>query len=400
MTGFCRVVHIPCIAAALVLSSASVRVWTLPPVTLLRVPDAGLQPQLVTDAKGTAHVIYFRGDAAHGDVFYTRLNLNVDLNGLNKPNNRTPFAPAIQVNSRQGSAVATGTMRGGHIALGRNGRVHVAWPGSTLVRPKDSDRGVVLYTRLTDTGTRFEPERNVVHDGSGLDGGTVAADGTGQVFVIWHALAPGEKNESGRRVWVARSEDDGRTFAAETPASPAAIGACGCCGVGAMAGPGKELFVLFRSAADNTHRDTYLLSSRDPGTPYAATKLQGWNIASCPMSTYALTRTPTGVLAAWETAGQIYWTRIDPATGKPGAVVGAPGSARNRKHPAIAANARGETLLVWTEGAGWNKGGGLAWQLFDASGVPLGDFGRQTGIAAWSLAGASARPDDGFVILY
>ena len=34
--------------------------------------------------------------------------------------------------------------------------------------------------------------------------------------------------------------------------------------------------------------------------------------------------------------------------------------AKGRKHPVVAGNARGETILAWTEGVGWNRGGSVA----------------------------------------
>jgi hypothetical protein len=37
----------------------------------------------------------------------------------------------LRVNSQQGSAIAAGAIRGAHLAVGRNGRVHVAWNGSS-----------------------------------------------------------------------------------------------------------------------------------------------------------------------------------------------------------------------------------------------------------------------------
>ncbi len=43
----------------------------LTPVNIGRVPEGGLQPQLVA-RHGVLHLIYFKGDAAHGDVFYVR----------------------------------------------------------------------------------------------------------------------------------------------------------------------------------------------------------------------------------------------------------------------------------------------------------------------------------------
>lgn len=359
------------------------------PVSIVRLPEGALQPQVAFDAQGRAHVVYFRGEAAHGNLFYTRLN------------SQGSFTTPLQVNSRAGSAMATGTIRGGHIAIGQNGRVHVAWHGSDLARPKSGDQGVVLYARMNDESTRFEPERNVVRLAVGLDAGTVAADETGHVYVAWHAGLPGTKGESERRLFVARSLDNGRTFAPETAVSEARLGACGCCGIGALAARANELYLLFRSASDTMQRDTYLLSSRDAGASYRAVKLQDWDIAACPMSSYALARSGNGVLAAWETGGQVFWTAIGSGrAGEPPHIVSAPGTATTRKHPAIAANARGDVLLAWTEGTGWNKGGGLAWQRFDRTGKAIGDVGRAPGVPVWSLAAVAPTPDGGFTILY
>ncbi len=41
-------------------------------VTLVRTPDHGIQPQAVVDETGTLHLVYFKGDALGGDLFYVR----------------------------------------------------------------------------------------------------------------------------------------------------------------------------------------------------------------------------------------------------------------------------------------------------------------------------------------
>ena len=43
----------------------------------------------------------------------------------------------------------------------------------------------------------------------------MGADDAGNVWVAWHAPEPGSRGEEHRRVWVARSSDEGKTFAAE-----------------------------------------------------------------------------------------------------------------------------------------------------------------------------------------
>jgi hypothetical protein len=359
-------------------------------ITLLRLPDGGLQPQTAVDDRGVVHILYFKGDPAHGDLLYARLNPD------------GTFSKPLRVNTRPGSAVATGTMRGGHLAIGRHGRVHVAWHGSDQASPKAPGEATpVMYTRLNAAEIAFEPERNVVQRQLvGLDGGTVAADRDGNVYVAWHAFEPGRRGEADRRVWVTRSTDEGNTFGEEVAASPSTTGACGCCGIAALASHEGALYVLFRAATENVHRDAYLLTSHDYSLSFTAEKLQDWNIGACPMSSFSFADTSTGVLAAWETAGQVEWTRIDPRSGRRSANFAPAGSTATRKHPAITANDRNEVLLAWAEGTAWSRGGDVAWQLFDRDGNIVSESGRAPGLRPWSLPGIAARPDGGFVIVY
>jgi hypothetical protein len=37
-------------------------------------------------------------------------------------------------------------------------------------------------------------------------------------------------------------------------------------------------------------------------------------------------------------------------------------------------------MLVWTEGAGWKKGGSLAWWLYDSQRNPFGERGVEDGV--------------------
>jgi hypothetical protein len=352
-------------------------------VVLLRVPDGGLQPRAVVDPAGVVHVTYFSGEPSHGDVFYSRLSTG-------------HFAPAVRVNTQPGSAIATGHVRGPSLALGRDGRVHVAWTGSDHA-PRAGDVAPMLYTRSRADGT-FEPERNLHQNPGPIDGGSIAADRSGHVYVTWHSESPGSSGEAGRRAWVAQSSDDGTTFAHEAAASPADAGACGCCGTAAFVDTRATLFVLFRAAREPSHRETVLLTSWDRGKTFQSRSIQDWQVSACPMSTFVFAEGNRVIVAAWESAGQVYWTRVD--GGREAPAISAPGSTGARKHPTIARNARGETLLAWTEGMGWSRGGSLAWQLFDNTDRPIGGPGRADGVPAWSLVAAYARPDGTFAVIY
>jgi hypothetical protein len=361
------------------------------PVQLVRMPEGRIQPQAVTDANGTVHVVYFTGNASAGDLYY-----------VTSTNAGRTFSKPIRVNNEPGSAIAVGNIRGARVALGRNGIVHVAWNGSSSATPNaGNNKPPMLYTRLNKAGTAFEPQRNLIHSAWGIDGGgSVAADRAGRVYVLWHAPIPGRQGEANRRVWIAASNDDGKTFAPEHIAWDKPTGACGCCGLDAFADRHGTLFVLFRSAAQVVHRDMNLLVSRDHGASFQGSDISKWNVGYCVMSSESLTESQTGVLGAWETEKQVYFGRMNPTTGVLTEMLSAPGTGNNRKYPSITGNNRGQILLAWTEGMGWKKGGTLAWQVFDDNGRTVGSEGHASGVPTWSLVSAFTAPDGSFRIIY
>jgi hypothetical protein len=160
------------LSLAIVFSLTTIAAFAEPNVTTIRTPDGGIQPQVAVDDDGAVHLIYFKGDPAHGDVFYVR---SID--------DGKTFSPALRVNSQPGSAIAVGTIRGAHLAIGKGHRPHVAWNGSGTAEPKGpGDANPMLYARLNDAGDAFEPQRNVISRYYGLDGGgSVAADREGNV---------------------------------------------------------------------------------------------------------------------------------------------------------------------------------------------------------------------------
>ncbi|HEX5413500.1 MAG TPA: sialidase family protein [Terriglobia bacterium] len=377
------------VAAALVYSETT-RTPQVPQVKILRTPGGGIQPQNALDSSGVLHMIYFTGDASAGDIEYVR----------RAPGARA-FSKPIRVNSQPGSALAVGTVRGPQIAVSPDGHVDVVWFGSSKATPKGPDGSTpLLYSRLNSAGTAFSPQRNLVQYAKGLDGGlSVAAGEKDEVYVVWHAMGttPGEAH---RRVYLARSVDGGQTFARELPVSPAPLGACGCCGMRAFVDRSGALFILYRAAAEDIHRNMTLLVSTDRGRTFRTREVSTWQLNACPMSTAYLGEGAHYVLAAWEKAGEVYFDTINPETFQISSSFAAPGQSNDRKHPAVVANSRGQVLLAWTEGTGWKKGGSVAWQIFDNSGQPLGAMGHAAGVPAWGLPSVYTAPDGNFTIIY
>jgi hypothetical protein len=357
-------------------------------VSVEKLPESGLQPQAIATTDGTVHLIYLTGEPNSSDIFYRR----------RLGNGR--WSDPLRVNSQPGSAIAIGTIRGPQLALGRTGRVYVAWNGSQSAEPRlvNSD-SPMLYARLNDGGKGFSTQKNLMTITHELDGGgSIAADAEGRVFVVWHGTPASDEGETDRAVFLALSTDDGVTFAPEHRVSPPGTGACGCCGLTAFADSHGDAFVLFRSARSLMQRDMMLLVSSDHGERFKESFTHPWSIGMCPMSSASLAGADGGAWAAWETAGRVYLVRYSDADRNPKARVVGP--LNGAKHPRLATNARGEILMVWTEGTGWQRGGALAWQMLDAKGEPTTEQGKREGIPAWSYATAYARPDGDFVILY
>lgn len=359
-----------------------------PQVALVRVPNRGLQPQAAMAADGTLRLVYFSGEPGHGDLY-----------AVSSKDGGLSWTAPVRVNSESGSAIATGNIRGAHVALGRGDRMHVAWNGSQTATPRTGDGGApMLYTRLNEAGTGFEAQRNLALHSRGVDGGgAIAATREGGVYAFWHAAPLGKDGEVARRVWIAESGDEGATFLPDRVAWDEPVGACGCCGLNAASDERGGLYVLFRSAREMVHRDMYLLRRPVGARDFSGRKVSEWEVGYCVMSTAAFGGGRGEMLGAWESAGQVYFERVD---GEGGTAVAAPGQGGHRKYPSVAVNERGQVLLAWTEGMGWKKGGALAWQVFDEDGRPMGPTGHADGVPAWSLVAAIARPNGTFTLLY
>jgi len=359
-------------------------------VKVVRTPEGGIQPQVAVDRAGVVHLVYFKGEDAAGDIYYVR-----------RPPGAAEFSKPIRVNSVPDSAVAAGSIRGAHIAVGRNGRVHVAWLGSNKAQPRGPGNAIpVLYTRMNDAGTAFEPQRNVMQFATGLDGGgSVAADNSGNVYVVWHGN-PDQNGEANRRVWVARSQDDGKTFEREVLANRDPTGACGCCGLRAFADDQGTLYILYRAAREGIHRDMYLLTSSDQGKTFKEDMVSPWELNACPMTTDYISQAGADVLIAWQTQGQVYYATVFHGTDRLSDAVAAPGPGSDRKFPVAVADSQGDVLLAWTEGTAWKRGGSLAWQEFDEQGRPREIKGRAPGVPVWGLVAAYSDPRGGFCIIY
>lgn len=333
-----------------------------PSVRIERLSPGAVQPQVAVDGHGGLHRIFLQGDPAAADVFYQR----------RKPSDSNGWSQPVRVNTEPGSAIAIGTIRGPSIAVGGTNWIHVLWNGSSKSRWKSTNGSPLLYSRAPISAATFSEELPVARSTRHLDGGgAIAADGEGRVFAFWHASGPTVPDgEQHRRVFVSASEDNGAHFTAERAISPENLGACGCCGLAAGIGASHELYVVFRSATPDGSRDTALLTSRDGGVRFDTSILDRWKASQCPMSLPSMDLSAGATTFLWETGPNIFWTDAS-ALSQPRTLPANVEGKGRRKHPVSVRTREGYSLLAWSEGTGWQKGGYVGWQLRRPEGTIL-----------------------------
>ncbi len=347
-----------------------------------RVPEGGIQPQVMVTTAGVAHLVYLKGPPSACDVRYTSREV---VGG--------EWAAPITVNSAPRSAIAVGTMRGAQLALGKDDSVQVIWNGNTGGKKEMMMLSPLLHARLLPGTKAFSPQQNLMGDTTALDGcASIAANGKGHIRVVWHGSKAGENAEGKRLVWLRNSADDGVNFSPAIALNLEQPGVCACCSLRAHLAPDDALTVLYRTANRPSVRGMTLITHKAGRT--TLTKLDDWRMEACPMSSASLLPVAQTLRAAWENEGRIVTGLLGEATSKAQKI-----GPKDAKHPALAMNAQGQTLVTSVTGSGWAKAGLLHWDILDANGkaTTSGDGGK---LPVWSYAASYARPDGSFIVLF
>ncbi len=301
-------------------------------VRVIPVPDAGIVPDAEVYDQGVIHLVYVSSD----DVFY-----------VNSSDEGHSFTKPVRVNTEAGFAYG-GAFRGPDLAVGKDATIHVVWYNAAYQQKRAKDDWGVMYSRRGPGAAAFEPMRNLNHTPS--DNYSLAADKKGNVSVVW--MADG--------VFVNVSHDGGNSFSGplDLKTDP-----CECCGSRAAYADDDTFTVLYRDKADND-RDTYLAILPTGARQFAHSKVSQtvWYIESCPMTGSFLSTTPGGLVAGWETKGQIYFARLNQRGQllSPGEIH----ATERGRYPVVLTAPDGITLVAWKNDTT------LQWQLFDATGQP------------------------------
>ena len=311
-------------------------------VTVIPGPARGNPVAAKVDAAGTIHLLY---NSAAGLQYVTSAD-----------NGRT-FSAAIPLVDKASQKPGL-QFTGWDMAIGRGGRVHVAMGTNAWKLKLPQNEWGFFYTSLEPGAAAFAPVRNINNKPS--EGFSLAADDKGNVTACWLS----------GKLYANISKDDGKTFTPTAEIEPA-YDPCNCCTTSAEYTADGKLAVLYREETNN-ERDVYLVLWDQAQNKVSRTRVSTtpWKINACPMTYYAISRTPTGFTAVWPTMGQVYFARLDPkGSPLPPVEIKTPGKSGLRTGLLALTSPDGGTLVAWT------KDNELGWQFYDAKGQASGAAG-------------------------
>jgi len=314
-------------------------------VNVIRIPGSGKVLKAERSVDGTIHLLV---DAADGPQY------------LKSKDDGQSFSAAISI--VDAAAQKPGLkFSGWDMAVGKDGRVHVALGNNAWKLKLPQDEWSLYYANLAPGAGAFSPLRNLNRKPS--EGFSLAADGHGLVTATFLS----------DKLFAMVSRDNGQTFAASAEINPT-WDPCNCCTTSTAYGPDGKLAVLYREETNN-ERDMYLAlwdqsSAAKPSRARVSTT--PWKVDGCPMTYFTITPTDKGYLAVWPTKGQAYFARLDQSGAVlPPGEIKTPGTTGMRTG-LLALSARNEATLV-----AWKNKDVLGWQLYDAKGQPQGNPGSK-----------------------
>jgi hypothetical protein len=359
-------------------------------VKVMKTPDSGIQPRMLTGSDGKVHLLYFkkrlnRPDAREGNLYYRQYD--EQLGGFGVP---------VKVSSGA-FPVQTVSISRASMAIDSEGRIHALW-----YLPKNAQ---YYYSRSNLERTQFETQREMVSEHTlGIDAGADIAAHGNQIAIFWGAGDLSREYE--RTVFTRLSSDFGESFGPELQLGNPDLGACGCCSLAGEFIDDDSLLVAYRSALAGVGRHMQLLTaeglSKDISNAYYAQmqELQQWEASFCPLSTNDIaTDSDDQLWLVFETQSRI--VQLQFADGVVPTSVAEPFTETRQKNPAIAINASNQRLVVWAEAISHSRGGRLNMRFFDADvSAPEVVLSEPVNLEDFSFPAVTTLSDGSFLVLY
>ena len=309
-------------------------------VSAIRVPGDGKALKAQLGADGTIHLLL---DTPDGPRYVKSSNGGTTFSA--------PIAIVDAASQKPGLKFSAADL-----AVGHDGRVHVAMANNAWKLKLPKDQWSLHYASLAPGAKAFSPVRNLNRQPS--EGFALAASERGAVTASFLS----------GKLFAMTSRDNGETFAASAEINPA-WNPCDCCTTATAYGADGRLALLYREETDN-QRDLFVVvwDQRDGSKPLRQRLSRTpWKIETCPMTYFTISRAGTGYVAAWPTKGQVYFSRLDQD--------GAASLTGEIKTPSTAGMRTGLLALGASDGAtliAWKNKDVLGWQLYDLNNQPRG----------------------------
>jgi hypothetical protein len=332
-------VTIPCVAFSLLATPAEQT--TAPRVQAIRIPGGS---KIVKAQIGTDGVIHVLLDAEDGPRYVRSTDAGIRFSSPIEILDAASQKPGLKY-------------QGEDLAVGKDGRVHVAMANNAWKLKLPQEDWGFYYSSLAPAAKAFSRVRNINRKPS--EGFSLAADERGNVTASFLS----------GKLYTMASRDHGETFTRYAEPNPE-WNPCDCCTTASAYGPDGKLALLYREETDD-ERDIYVALLDQLGDQKSArVRVSGtpWKINGCPMTYFTVSRTDSGYVAAWPTKGQVYFARLD----KSGAVL-PPGEIRT---PGTSGMRNGLVALSAPDGAtlvAWKNKDVLGWQLYNEKAQPIGE---------------------------
>ncbi len=329
-------------------------------VITVSVPGHGKPVVAMTDDAGAIHLLY---DSDDGPRYAKSSDGGLTFD--------TPISVIGERSGTEGLEYSAWDM-----ALGKNGRVHVAMGTNAWKLKLPQEEWGLFYASHDPGAPGFSPVRNINRKPS--EGFSLAANDKGDVTACWLS----------DKLYANVSHNNGDTFEPFVQMNTR-FNPCNCCTTSAAYGDDGKLAVLYREETNN-ERDMYLVlwdQERSQMTRKRVSRTP-WQTNACPMSYYTVAHRPGGFVAVWPTKGEIYFSRLD-GNGDPSprSEIKTPGTSGMRTGMVARCAPDGTTLVAW------KKDGAAAWQLYDSEGRPSGPTGsaKSSGNGIAAVVGKDGR---------
>jgi hypothetical protein len=330
----------------------------------------------------------------HGGFFiaYVERNDGVSNVLLQHSQANGGFANPIRV-SRQAGDAAVRNENPPKVALGPNNEVFVVWASE-----RERWKGNIRFARSLNGGKTFEPAIDLNSDAAqppiSRAFESIVVDRNGRIFVAWIDERNKTAKDRGAEIWLAASEDRGKTFSHDRKILS---NVCECCRTALVIDSAGRIYVSYRlvPAAGAMLRDIAVARSDDGGKTFKPSIVHhdGWELNACPIDGATMTIDAADHLhVIWFTrTGDLPRLYIASSTdygvsfGKPDVL---DSNQKLAKHAHVVATGRDQLLVVWDDVDGTAL---VKWGLFDASKRSLRILGSQAKASYPIIAASGAE---------